>query len=145
VSKVILEPYNAMLSMHQLMENSNGSYCIDNETLCDICFRNSHLTEISYKDLNLLVSVSIQLWECLYSSTVFSWDMTSTFVRGEILIYVLTFQFKNYLHHTPLATRRLCACQLGQHCFLLCHFQFIISLSYHSTIWSEIKAASSEP
>jgi tubulin beta len=78
---VILEPYNAMLSVHQLLESSNGSYCIDNEALYDICLRKLRLTQPTYKDLNQLVCVSIQLWECLFCSVVFSQDMTSTSVR----------------------------------------------------------------
>jgi tubulin beta len=55
---VLLEPYNATLSIHQLVENSNGTYFFDNEALYDICFRTLRLTKLSYKDLNELVSVS---------------------------------------------------------------------------------------
>merc|ERR1719443_1342464 len=32
------EPYNATLSVHQLVENTDQTYCIDNEALYDICF-----------------------------------------------------------------------------------------------------------
>jgi tubulin beta len=59
VSEVVLEPYNATLSMHQLVENSAETFCIDNEALYDICFRTLRLTKPTYKDLNELVSVSI--------------------------------------------------------------------------------------
>ena len=35
----MVEPYNATLSVHQLVENTDETYCIDNEALYDICFR----------------------------------------------------------------------------------------------------------
>jgi tubulin beta len=39
VSDTVVEPYNATLPVHQLVENTNETCCIDNEALCDICFR----------------------------------------------------------------------------------------------------------
>ncbi|KAL0611552.1 beta chain [Plecturocebus cupreus] len=39
VSDTVVEPYNATLSIHQLVGNTDRTYCIDNEALCDICFR----------------------------------------------------------------------------------------------------------
>uniref|UniRef100_A0AAR2J382 Tubulin beta chain n=1 Tax=Pygocentrus nattereri TaxID=42514 RepID=A0AAR2J382_PYGNA len=41
VSDTVVEPYNATLSIHQLIENTDETYCIDNEALYDICFRNN--------------------------------------------------------------------------------------------------------
>jgi tubulin beta len=38
VSDTVVEPYNTTLSVHQLVENSDESMCIDNEALYDICF-----------------------------------------------------------------------------------------------------------
>ncbi|PCD20195.1 hypothetical protein AU210_016224 [Fusarium oxysporum f. sp. radicis-cucumerinum] len=37
VSDTVVEPYNATLSVHQLVENSDATFCIDNEALYDIC------------------------------------------------------------------------------------------------------------
>jgi tubulin beta len=34
-----VKPYNATLSVHQLVENSDETFCIDNEALYDIHFR----------------------------------------------------------------------------------------------------------
>jgi len=34
VSDTVVEPYNATLSVHQLVENSDETFCIDNEALC---------------------------------------------------------------------------------------------------------------
>ena len=56
VSDTVVEPYNATLSIHQLVENSDETYCIDNEALYDICFRTLKLNNPTYGDLNHLVS-----------------------------------------------------------------------------------------
>merc|ERR1711890_212261 len=59
VSDTVVEPYNATLSVHQLVENSDESFCIDNEALYDICFRTLKLTTPTYGDLNHLVSLTM--------------------------------------------------------------------------------------
>lgn len=56
VSDTVVEPYNATLSVHQLVENSDETFCIDNEALYDICFRTLKLSNPTYGDLNHLVS-----------------------------------------------------------------------------------------
>jgi tubulin beta len=56
VSDTVVEPYNAILSVHQLVENSDATFCIDNEALYDICMRTLKLLNTSYGDLNQLVS-----------------------------------------------------------------------------------------
>jgi tubulin beta len=56
VSDTVVEPYNATLSVHQLVENADEVFCIDNEALYDICFRTLKLTNPTYGDLNHLVS-----------------------------------------------------------------------------------------
>ncbi|PRD22430.1 UNVERIFIED_CONTAM: tbb-4 [Trichonephila clavipes] len=59
VSDTVVEPYNATLSVHHLVENTDETYCIDNEALYDICFRTLKLTTPTYGDLNHLVSVTM--------------------------------------------------------------------------------------
>ncbi|KXH67317.1 tubulin/FtsZ family protein [Colletotrichum salicis] len=56
VSEVVVEPYNATLSIHQLVENSDETFCIDNEALYDICRRTLKQAHPSYGHLNHLVS-----------------------------------------------------------------------------------------
>ena len=56
VSDTVVEPYNATLSVHQLLDNSDATFCIDNEALYDICKRTLKLSNPSYGDLNRLVS-----------------------------------------------------------------------------------------
>ncbi|OON22549.1 Tubulin/FtsZ family, GTPase domain protein [Opisthorchis viverrini] len=59
VSDTVVEPYNATLSVHQLVENTDETFCIDNEALYDICFRTLKLTNPTYGDLNHLVSATM--------------------------------------------------------------------------------------
>ncbi|KAI8614290.1 tubulin beta-1 chain [Chytriomyces sp. MP71] len=56
VSDTVVEPYNATLSIHHLVDNSDETFCIDNEALYDICCRTLKLSNPSYGDLNHLVS-----------------------------------------------------------------------------------------
>jgi len=56
VSDTVVEPYNATLSVHQLVENADEVFCIDNEALYDICSRTLKLDTPNYGDLNQLVS-----------------------------------------------------------------------------------------
>lgn len=57
VSDTVVEPYNATLSVHQLVENSDETFCIDNEALYNICFKTLKLNAPTYGDLNHLVSL----------------------------------------------------------------------------------------
>lgn len=59
VSDTVVEPYNATLSVHQLVENTDETFCIDNEALYDICFRTLKLTTPTYGDLNHLISATM--------------------------------------------------------------------------------------
>ena len=59
VSDTVVEPYNATLSVHQLVENTDETFCIDNEALYDICFRTLKLTTPTYGDLNHLLSATM--------------------------------------------------------------------------------------
>ncbi|TFY82742.1 hypothetical protein EWM64_g1273 [Hericium alpestre] len=54
--ETIVEPYNALLSVHQLVENSDLTICIDNEALYDITARTLKVKSPSFDDLNFLVS-----------------------------------------------------------------------------------------
>lgn len=56
VSDTVVEPYNATLSVHQLVENSDETFCIDNEALYDICLKTLKLRTHNYNDLNHLVT-----------------------------------------------------------------------------------------
>lgn len=56
VSDTVVEPYNATLSIHQLIESADEVFCIDNEALYDICQKTLKLATPTYGDLNQLVS-----------------------------------------------------------------------------------------
>ncbi|XP_012567193.2 tubulin beta chain isoform X2 [Hydra vulgaris] len=59
VSDTVVEPYNAILSIHKLVENTDETFCIDNEALYNICFQTLKLTTPTYSDLNYLVSATM--------------------------------------------------------------------------------------
>jgi tubulin beta len=56
VSDVVVEPYNSLLSIHQLIENVDEVSVIDNEALYDIMFRTLKVTKPQFKDLNNLIA-----------------------------------------------------------------------------------------
>lgn len=56
VSDTVVEPYNCTLSIHQLVENADCVFAIDNEALYSICTKSLKLKSPSYPDLNRLVS-----------------------------------------------------------------------------------------
>lgn len=56
VSDTVVEPYNATLSLHLLIDSTDLVQVVDNEALYDICFRTLKLTTPTYGDLNHLVS-----------------------------------------------------------------------------------------
>jgi len=64
VSDTVVEPYNATLSVHQLVENADEVMVIDNEALYHICNKVLKLTTPSYGDLNQLVSTAMSGITC---------------------------------------------------------------------------------
>ena len=56
VSDTVVEPYNCVLSVHQLVENSDESLLLDNEALYDICRRNLDIERPTYTNLNRLIA-----------------------------------------------------------------------------------------
>jgi len=64
VSDTVVEPYNATLSIHQLVENADQCFALDNEALYDICFRTLKLSTPSYSDLNCLIAAAISGTTC---------------------------------------------------------------------------------
>lgn len=56
VSDTVVEPYNATLSVHQLVENADECMVLDNEALYDICFRTLKLSTPSCEYQNIFVS-----------------------------------------------------------------------------------------
>ncbi|PPQ74603.1 hypothetical protein CVT24_004192 [Panaeolus cyanescens] len=56
VSETIVEPYNTMLSVHQLVDNSDLTICIDNEALYNICTNTLKVKTPNFSDLNNLIA-----------------------------------------------------------------------------------------
>ncbi|KAE9383711.1 beta-tubulin 1 tubb1 [Gymnopus androsaceus JB14] len=59
--------YNVMLSVYQLIENSNETFCVNNKALYDICFRTLKLLTPTYGNLNHLMSLVMSgIMTCLH-------------------------------------------------------------------------------
>lgn len=59
VSDVVVEPYNATLAGHELIELADETFVIDNEALYEICYRTLKLRNPTYGDLNHLISATM--------------------------------------------------------------------------------------
>lgn len=51
-----MEPYNTTLSIHQLVENSDATFCIDNQALHNICKNKLKIANPTNSNLNHLIS-----------------------------------------------------------------------------------------
>jgi len=56
VSTSVVEPYNAVLSTHSLLEHTDVSFILDNEAIYNICNRSLDVEQPSYKNLNRLIA-----------------------------------------------------------------------------------------
>jgi tubulin beta len=56
VSETVVEPYNALLSINQLLDNGDLTLCIDNEALYDICIRTLKVKSPTFENLNQIIS-----------------------------------------------------------------------------------------
>lgn len=56
VASSIVEPYNAVLTTHTLLEHTDCTFMMDNEALYDICRRNLDVEAPSFMNLNRLVA-----------------------------------------------------------------------------------------
>uniref|UniRef100_A0A2K6MA95 Tubulin/FtsZ GTPase domain-containing protein n=1 Tax=Rhinopithecus bieti TaxID=61621 RepID=A0A2K6MA95_RHIBE len=73
----VVPSYKALqFSIHQLVENTDETYCIDNKALYDICFHTLKLTTPTYWDLNYLVSATMRgVTACLHFPGQLSADL----------------------------------------------------------------------
>lgn len=55
-SSSVVEPYNAVLSTHSTIENSDCTFLVDNEAVYDICRRNLDISRPSFDNLNRLIA-----------------------------------------------------------------------------------------
>merc|ERR1711934_394862 len=56
VSTAVVEPYNATLATHALLEHTDVATMLDNEALYDICRRNLDIERPTYTNLNRLIA-----------------------------------------------------------------------------------------
>jgi len=72
VATSVVEPYNAVLTTHSLLEYTNVTFCFDNEALYNICKRNMDMASPSYKNLNRIM---VQVVSSLTASLRFAGDL----------------------------------------------------------------------
>ncbi|ANB11081.1 beta-tubulin [Sugiyamaella lignohabitans] len=56
VSDTVVEPYNATLSINELVNYADETFCIDNEALYNICQQTLKMPQPTHGDLNQLIS-----------------------------------------------------------------------------------------
>ncbi|EQC30954.1 tubulin alpha chain [Saprolegnia diclina VS20] len=56
LSTAVVEPYNAVLATHALLEHTDISILLDNEAIYDICKRSLNIERPSYTNLNRLIA-----------------------------------------------------------------------------------------
>lgn len=66
VSDTVVEPYNATLSVHQLVENADECMVLDNEALYDICFRTLKLTTPSCEYFFYVATLISSMFPCVF-------------------------------------------------------------------------------
>lgn len=57
VSDTVTEPYNTVLAFHQLIDNADATYCLDNEALYDICENTLKIQRPTHENLNSLIAL----------------------------------------------------------------------------------------
>lgn len=55
VSDIVVEPYNSVLSIHQMLDHTDETFILDNEALYEICIRNLKIQKPGYSDLNHII------------------------------------------------------------------------------------------
>lgn len=55
-SDVVVEPYNTLLSLNQIVQSSHMALPIENSSLYRICSQNLKMKEVSFADINYLIS-----------------------------------------------------------------------------------------
>ena len=68
LSTATVEPYNAILSTHALLEHADVCVMLDNEAIYDICRRNMDIQRPTYTNLNRLIA---QVYSSLTASLRF--------------------------------------------------------------------------
>jgi len=64
VSDIVVEPYNAVLATHQLIENSDSVVSLDNQALFNICHK--RMQTVSYKNINQVASAVMSGLTCSF-------------------------------------------------------------------------------
>ena len=56
VATAVVEPYNAVLTAHGTVENTDCAFMVDNEAIYELCYNNLNVERPTYNNLNRLIS-----------------------------------------------------------------------------------------
>mmetsp|Transcript_36853 Transcript_36853/g.54133 ORF Transcript_36853/g.54133 Transcript_36853/m.54133 type:complete len:453 (+) Transcript_36853:78-1436(+) len=59
ISSCVVEPYNSVLSTHSLLENTDVTFCLDNQALYNACKKSIGIEKPSYNNLNRLIAQAV--------------------------------------------------------------------------------------
>lgn len=65
MSTSVVEPYNAVLATHTMLEHSDCSFLMDNQAIFDLCKKKLDVDRPSYSNLNRLISQVLRLSEAV--------------------------------------------------------------------------------
>ena len=100
MSDVVVEPYNATLSIHQLLENSDETFVIDNEALYNISHNVLKQNQPKYSDLVCVIFIFLcfcfeAIFLSLLNGKIMSVVCIRNFASENIFVFVFCFV---YLH-----------------------------------------------
>jgi len=101
VSDVVVEPYNATLSIHQLLENSDETFVIDNEALYNISHNILKESQPKYSQLNQVIA---QVMSGITASLRFSGKLNGDLRKMGVNLVPFPRLHFFALAHAPLAS-----------------------------------------
>ncbi|OEL34931.1 Tubulin beta-7 chain [Dichanthelium oligosanthes] len=112
VSDTVVEPYNATLSVHQLVENADECMVLDNEALYDICFRTLKLATPTCKFALLLCSVLVPSFS-IYCSLISYHGMKEWIVAISMHMHFTSILTSFYLFKILLILQNMASTFIG--------------------------------
>lgn len=69
-----MEPYNAILTTHSTIANSDCAFMVDNEALYNLCLKRLGVDNPNYKNLNMIVA-QVNISPFLTNDTIFLYNL----------------------------------------------------------------------
>ncbi|UJR36591.1 hypothetical protein I4U23_029310 [Adineta vaga] len=108
MSQVVVEPYNSVLTMTHLMENTDETFCFDNVALFEILHKTLPLSSSNYTDTNqILAQVMIGITACFRFPGQLNMDLR------KLAVNMIPFPSLHFLmtSFSPFQTRQIASYQ----------------------------------